>query len=325
MKHTSRFNRYVSALTDLRLRTHARAAVTSGAAIVLVLGGLLAFDVPESFAEGGFFEALFGGSQRQRIVEPLYYAPEQHGWRTGGRHRNRHLAHRLKHSRHAHRHSPVGAHQQTAAHFLMVHAAASQPNAPTTLGRRSLCVRTCDGYFFPVAALGHNSQIPSHQATCDTLCPEAETKLFIMPAGSENIDEAAEARGGELYSQLVARIKSSDAKPASCGCHSAAGNPVNSEALLNDPTLRAGDTVVTSQGVRVFRGGAYPFKSSDFMSLAETRNLPMEKRGALAAIDRVIKTPRGRVALGSEHRREQAGHRRQQRSDRGLDFSPRVN
>jgi len=58
--------------------------------------------------------------------------------------------------------------------------------------------------------------------------------------------------------------------------------------------------VVTAQGVRVFKGGAYPFKSSDFMSLAETRNLPIEKRGALAAIDRVVKTPRGRVALAND-------------------------
>ena len=200
----------------------------------------------------------------------------------------------------ARRHFPVGARQLAAAHP----APASDPVA---LGRRSVCVRTCDGYFFPVAALNHNSEISSHQASCDTLCPEAETKLFVMPAGSENIDEAAAARGGELYSQLMARIKASDAKPASCGCHSAAGNPIDSSAVLNDPTLRPGDTVVTAKGVRVFKGGAYPFKSSDFMSLAETRDLPIEKRGALAAIDRVLQTPRGRFTLAGDHHREQHG------------------
>jgi hypothetical protein len=183
-------------------------------------------------------------------------------------------------------------------------------------------VRTCDGYFFPVAALNHNSEISSHQASCDALCPEAETKLFVMPAGSGNIDEAAAARGGELYSQLVARIKASDTKAASCGCHSASGNPINSSAVLNDPTLRPGDTVVTAKGVRVFKGGAYPFKSSDFMSLAETHDLPIEKRGALAAIDRVLQTPRGRFTLAGDHYREQQGHRRQQRSERGLGFAP---
>ena len=124
----------------------------------------------------------------------------------------------LNHARLARRHFPIGARQLAVAH--------PAPAQTVALGRRSVCVRTCDGYFFPVAALNHNSQITSHQASCDTLCPEAETKLFVMPAGSENIDEAAAARGGELYSQLVARIKASDAKPASCGCHSASGNPI---------------------------------------------------------------------------------------------------
>jgi hypothetical protein len=314
MMNTSRFCRYVSAVADLRLRPYARVAVTSGAAIALVLGALLAFDMPESLAEGGLFEELFGSPHRQRLVEPLYYAPREHGWRVSRRHHARRYAHHVQRARLARRHVPVDGRQLAAAH--------PAPAQSIALGRRSVCVRTCDGYFFPVAALNHNSEIPSHQASCDTLCPEAETKLFVMPAGSENIDEATAARGGELYSQLVARIKASDAKPASCGCHSAAGNPIDSSAVLKDPTLRPGDTVVTAQGVRVFKGGAYPFKSSDFMSLAETRDLPIEKRGALAAIDRVLRTPRGRFTLAGDHRREQHEHRRQQRSDRGLDLAP---
>lgn len=310
MLNASRFSHYVSAVADLRLRPYARVAVTSGAAIVLVLGALLAFDMPESLANGGLFEEFFGSPHRQRVVEPLHYAPREHGWRISRRHHGRHYAH---HVRYARRHFPVGAHQLATAH---------PAPAQTALGRRSVCVRTCDGYFFPVAALNRNSQISSHQASCDTLCPEAETKLFVMPAGSENIDEAAAARGNELYSQLVARIKASDTKPASCGCHSASGNPINSSAVLNDPTLRPGDTVVTAKGVRVFKGGAYPFKSSDFMSLAETHDLPIEKRGALAAIDRVLQTPRGRFTFAGDHHREQQGHRRQQRSDRGPDVAP---
>jgi len=314
MLNTSRFGRYVSAVADLRLRPYARVAVTSGAAIVLVLGALLAFDMPESLANGGLFEEVFGSPHRQRVVEPLYYAPREHGWRISRRRHGRHYAHHVGYARHARRHFPVGANQLAAAH--------PAPAQTVALGRRSVCVRTCDGYFFPVAALNHNSEISSHQASCDTLCPEAETKLFVMPAGSGNIDEATAARGGELYSQLVARIKASDTKPASCGCHSASGNPINSSAVLNDPTLRPGDTVVTAKGVRVFKGGAYPFKSSDFMSLAETHNLPTEKRGALAAIDRVLQTPRGRFTLAGDHHREQQGHRRQQRSDRGLGFAP---
>ncbi len=311
MLNTSRFNRYVSAVVDLRLRPHARVAVTLGAAIVVVLGALLAFDMPESLANGGLFEELFGSPHRQRVAEPLYYAAREHGWRISRRRHGRHYA---RHVRYARRHFPVGARQLAAAH--------PAPPRTVVLGRRSVCVRTCDGYFFPAAALNRNSEISSHQASCDTLCPEAETKLFVMPAGSENIDQAAAARGGELYGQLLAKIRASDAKPASCGCHSASDNPINSNAVLNDPTLRPGDTVVTANGVRVFKGGAYPFKSSDFMSLAETHDLPIKKRGALAAIDRVLQTPRGRFTLAGDHHREQQDRRRRQRSDHGLGFAP---
>ena len=143
MLNTSRFSRYVSAIADLRLRPYARVAVTSGAAIVLVLGALLAFDMPESLAEGGLFEELFGSPHRQRVVEPMYYAPREHGWRVGRRHHGRHYAHHVRYARHARRHFPVGAHQLAAAH--------PAPAQTVALSRRSVCVRTCDGYFFPVA------------------------------------------------------------------------------------------------------------------------------------------------------------------------------
>ncbi len=372
MAVTSLFSRLAAFHADSRLRPHARGAVTAGAAIVLVFGGLLAFGMPDSLAEGGFFEELFGIEQprHQHVAQPLYYAPREHGWRAGRRGHARHYAHHpfhvVRHARRARHHDyyarswapaehPVArfaarrsAHRAAREiqapvereayhpvarekHHRVIHEAynseapeAARPEAaplasPTPLARRSVCVRTCDGYFFPVANLNHKSDIATHQAICNSLCPDSETKLFVIPNGSENIDEAKEAHGDELYSQLMAKIKSSDAKPAACGCHSTAGAPVDNKAVLNDPTLRAGDTVVTNSGVRVFKGGAYPYKSTDFLSLAESRDVPVAKRGALAAIDRVVKTPRGRVMLATERHRERRD-RRQRRSE--LDLAP---
>jgi hypothetical protein len=92
--------------------------------------------------------------------------------------------------------------------------------------------------------------------------------------------------------------------------------PTESEAVFNDPTLRRGDTVVTSKGVLVFKGGEdFPHKNSDFMSLAETRDLTPEKRGALAAIERALKTPRGRAMLSERAQEKQS--RRRLRSENG--------
>ncbi len=188
------------------------------------------------------------------------------------------------------------------------------------LPRRSVCVRDCDGYFFPVGNLDHKSEITTHQAICASLCPQAETRLFVIPKGSENIEEAREARGGRLYSRFMAKLKASRASPAPCACHAAGGDPVDYKAVLNDPTLRAGDFIVTDKGVRVFRGGGFPHKNSDFTSLARVRDIPRFQRGVLAAIDRVVKTPRGRLMPTTGRHREARDLRRQQRTQ--LDLAP---
>ncbi len=64
------------------------------------------------------------------------------------------------------------------------------------------------------------------------------------------------------------------------------------DAILHDATLREGDSVMTAEGVRVFQGGsACPHKESDFLALADARDIPRSKRGALLAIEKAVKTP----------------------------------
>ena len=64
------------------------------------------------------------------------------------------------------------------------------------------------------------------------------------------------------------------------------------DVILHDATLREGDSVMTAKGVRVFQGGsACPHKESDFLALADARDIPKAKRGALLAIEKAVKTP----------------------------------
>ena len=64
------------------------------------------------------------------------------------------------------------------------------------------------------------------------------------------------------------------------------------DVILHDATLREGDSVMTAKGVRVFQGGsACPHKESDFLALADARDIPKSKRGALVAIEKAVKTP----------------------------------
>lgn len=70
-----------------------------------------------------------------------------------------------------------------------------------------------------------------------------------------------------------------------CPCQMTVGADglVRAEDFLTDPTLRSGDVVVTTDGVRIYRG-----EGREFSSLAQISDIPKEKRSALAAIDRLL-------------------------------------
>jgi hypothetical protein len=293
MTTSTRLSRFAAVFFDSRWRPYARVAVTVGAAVAIFFAGLVLFDMPEGLAQSGFFEDLFGG--HGRVIEPLRYYPDGRGWRSGrhahSRRQHRH-AHHFGRSRHARHHTQKLVHVQSED----ARGAGLLAPAPVVKGRRAVCVRSCDGHVFPVASVSHRSEIVSRLATCASLCPQTEVKLFMLPEGSDDMSLATEARRGETYAALLARVKG-DSRSSACGCHPVASDPIESGALLNDPTLLPGDSIVTSRGVRVFRGGGVPHRSSDFLSLAESGNLSGQKRGALAAIDRLVKTPHGRAAL----------------------------
>lgn len=295
-------------------------AVTWGAALVLVCAAVAGFDLPNVSAQGGFLDELFGdGFGRGYYVEPL-----SHGRRYGAaqaqrpkRHARQQLVRRLAHRAPAREQKPqlVNLRRRTplsgsrAVRSAVSLADAAAQAAPQGLARRSLCVRACDGYFFPVGNFSSASQMKAHQATCGKLCPGAETKLYVLPAGSDNIDEAKAAQGGGLYADLKASINPADQKTKVCSCQAASAETGDASAYLKDFTLRPGDTVVTPQGMRVVRSGSrYPFKAGDFLSLAETRDVPRSTRRALAAIERAMRVPHGRfrieqATMGPEPRR----------------------
>lgn len=331
MSLRQKMSRIASNLADPTLRGRASMAVTLGAAFAALCGAFFMVDTPSSLAEGGLFDLIFGGG-RHYAAAPMSAYPSDGGyWRHSRRHAHRHhggrrYAHyRGDHSHYArkgyskHAHLLNAANRHAIADATPISAADVAAQAPLAMSRRSVCVRACDGYFFPIANYSGASDTRSHEATCEKMCPGAETKLYLLPAGSDKIEEATAARGGELYQEISLRMNSAEKKSGSCSCHSVAGDPVESQALLNDFTLRPGDSVVTSRGVRVFRGGRhYPHQAGDFLSLAETRDIPRSTRGALAMIERALKTPHGRLLSVARDRRH---HGENLRSDRSLDFN----
>ena len=156
------------------------------------------------------------------------------------------------------------------------------------LGNRSVCVRLCDGFFFPVGDVTSNADVEAQENTCTSLCPGAPARLYLMPAGSDNIDEAVSVREKRPYSALPVAFRHASTTDRTCSCH--AERRSSSVALLQDFTLRKGDGVMTPKGIKVFRGAQHwPYKRNDFLSLAETRDVTVADKGALGAIERAAK------------------------------------
>jgi hypothetical protein len=67
-------------------------------------------------------------------------------------------------------------------------------------GSYAVCVKACDGSFFPVSYSGAGSRADSLEDVCRALCPNADVALYSFPFGG-TIDEAASPTG-EPYANL---------------------------------------------------------------------------------------------------------------------------
>ena len=160
------------------------------------------------------------------------------------------------------------------------------PRAPAArathaLPPRPVCVRQCDGYFFPLPAASGPTTGADEEAACRALCPSGSVALYFLPARSDRIEDAANARG-ESYSALPAALRYRSAAAPACGCRRA-GEP--GLAYWRDPTLKSGDAVMTADGIVVFRGavGGAPYGAEAFAPV-DSAPLGAARRAELGAL-----------------------------------------
>jgi hypothetical protein len=148
--------------------------------------------------------------------------------------------------------------------------------------RRPVCVRLCDGFFFPVSSFSGRGPIASEKANCAALCPDAPAALYFLPAGSDKIEDAVSA-SGRRYTALPVSLRYRTTLDSACACRRAIGeNP----PYWQDPTLRKGDAVMTAGGFVVFDGAGHsPYRRGDFTALAAAA-MPGDRRATLTAIER---------------------------------------
>jgi hypothetical protein len=83
-------------------------------------------------------------------------------------------------------------------------------------GLQLICVRTCDGGYFPMDWAGKEGSDPDQ--LCKALCPGTEAAAYSMPPGDDGLKEAAALRSNEPYSALPNAFKFQKEVVAACTC-----------------------------------------------------------------------------------------------------------
>jgi len=115
-----------------------------------------------------------------------------------------------------------------------------------TGGRRLICVKTCDGSYFPLSSSPGGRE--GADEMCQALCPGTETVAFGSPGGDNGLNNAVAVSSGRPYTSLANAFKFRKTFDESCACkkenESWAVVLRRAESMLEQ---RKGDVLVTAE------------------------------------------------------------------------------
>ena len=132
---------------------------------------------------------------------------------------------------------PAGAFDQTLRNGIVIHRsspsdgkgeASGQPAAddapqlpPIAAGTYStLCVRTCDGFYFPISYATTPKNFAQDERICEARCPGAETHLYYHRVQGQEAEDMVSLRGvpyRDLPTAFLYR-RTDVPQPRNCGC-----------------------------------------------------------------------------------------------------------
>lgn len=284
-----------------RTRRQMVGAVTAG--LILGLGGMtVATGFVHASERNGitaFFDALFG------VAPPPAPAPVARPLARPARYSSLPSAHRVSAAA-----SPRWTPRPVAAQVRRVRvpsrsARASADLTASALGTRTVCVRACDGYLFPLGRLKAKRDLPVHEAACAAACPNAPTALYTLAGRRSELDRAV-SLAGQPYADLASANLFRTKRVADCSCQpeGVAAIPLPIE---RDLTLRTGDVVATEASARVVvRARSGGFQVVDFR---EAKGLSRRARRDIDAKVDVIRREADAAALRKTLRSAERGQR----------------
>jgi hypothetical protein len=99
---------------------------------------------------------------------------------------------------------------------------------------RTFCVRTCDGYYFPMSPSSTREDMERDEKNCQAACPGAETALYFHADDVEDAEAMISRANGKTYEKLKTAFVYRDAstlKAPQCTCGQSGGLQLASAAF----------------------------------------------------------------------------------------------
>jgi hypothetical protein len=128
---------------------------------------------------------------------------------------------------------------------------ATAPSDPT-MGNtyRTICVRTCDGYYFPISFSTMPNKFADDEKVCQAMCPASEAVLYSHRNPGEDVAQAV-SNTGRTYTELPTAFAYRKAFNPSCSCRGAGQTWADALKHLDDQTVERGDIVVNEERARI--------------------------------------------------------------------------
>jgi Protein of unknown function (DUF2865) len=116
---------------------------------------------------------------------------------------------------------------------------------------RTVCVRTCDGAYFPVSFATIPARFPDDEKTCKALCPASEATLFSYRNPGEDMNQAVSING-QPYSALPNAFRFRQEFNPSCACKAAGQTWSDALKSIDDKAAaeQQGDIIVTEESAK---------------------------------------------------------------------------
>jgi hypothetical protein len=141
---------------------------------------------------------------------------------------------------------------------------------------RTLCVRTCDGYYFPISFATLPGKFGTDADACHQMCPGAEAALYVHRNPGEDT-EAMVSLDGQPYTALPTAFRYRQEYDKACTCRSATGLSMRADLSTSEEPV------------------AGPVDSASFLSPASIMPLPRLRPEALGEDPETVANRNGKL------------------------------